>query len=158
MFPKSKYIAVIRADAEKVTAGGIVIPEETQSKDKQQRGYVLEVCQPFIDDNGRDWKSQFQKGDYVFFAKYVGEEIVLPTKDKLLFMKESDILAGGRDESDAKPSTATSAGIFAAAAPETVQPDQSNLSPAPAPPDDMNPEVMAAALKLLERLAGRASS
>jgi chaperonin GroES len=164
MFPKNKHIAILRADAEKVTAGGIVIPDETQGKNKPQRGYVFGICQSFTDDNGREWKSQFQVGDTVFFAKYVGEEIVLPGGSRLIFMKESEILAGGRDESDTGLAESIQADTFAAAAAPTPAPisatqnDHANGHVAGPPPGRFVSSAPVEHVGFWGRLTGRTSS
>ncbi len=148
MFPKNKNIAIQRLDVDDRTPGGIFLPDTTVQKTKPQRGIVFEVCQPFVDDNGREWKSGYSPGDKVFFAKYVGEELVLPDRTAIVFMKESDILAAGRSEPDAdlSPSLSQSQDAFAAAAPSPAPQDrQTHL--AYCPPGG-TPEVPAASPKI----------
>lgn len=97
LIPLNKCVVVHRLDPEGMSAGGIVIPEETQKKQKPQRGKVIEVGESFEDDNGHVWRSRFIVGDLIFFPKYEGEEVELPDGQKILFIKESAILGVARE-------------------------------------------------------------
>ena len=72
------------------TAGGIYIPEA--AKEKPQKGEVLAVGPGARDETGKRIMLDVQVGDMVLFAKYAGTEIKVDS-DKLLILKESDVLA-----------------------------------------------------------------
>jgi chaperonin GroES len=62
------------------------------AKEKPQKGEVLAVGAGARDDAGKRVAMDVQVGDMVLFAKYAGTEIKVDS-DKLLILKESDILA-----------------------------------------------------------------
>ena len=77
-------------EEEKITAGGIVLPET--AKEKPQKGTVMSVGPGERDDDGDRIPLDVKDGDTVLFAKYAGTEIKIEGK-KLLIMRESDLLA-----------------------------------------------------------------
>jgi chaperonin GroES len=68
---------------ERKTAGGIVLPESAKSE-KVVRAKVLEL--------GTEEKFSVKKGDEIIVSSFAGTEIEVE-EDKLLLVKESDILA-----------------------------------------------------------------
>jgi chaperonin GroES len=68
---------------ERKTSGGIVLPESAQSE-KVIRAKVLEL--------GTEEKFSVEKGDEIIVSSFAGTEIEID-EDKLLLVKESDILA-----------------------------------------------------------------
>lgn len=89
--PLNDRIVVRAQEAEEVTASGLFLPET--AKEKPQQGEVLAVGPGRYDDEGeKRIPLDVKVGDIVLFAKYGGTEIKLDG-DKLLIMKESDILA-----------------------------------------------------------------
>jgi chaperonin GroES len=86
--PLGDRVAVIPAEAESKTAGGIVIPD-TADKDKPSRGKVVAVgAGKYVD--GKLQAPQVKVGDEVLFGKYAGTSVKLE-KDYLI-MREEDIL------------------------------------------------------------------
>ena len=74
------------AEAEKVTAGGIIIPDSAQ--EKPQKGTVVAVSE--LDEDGKT--PVVKVGDIVMYSKYAGTE--LPHEGvTYLSMRESDIIA-----------------------------------------------------------------
>jgi len=82
--PLGKRILAKKLEAEeRKTAGGIVLPETAKS-DKVIRAEILEL--------GTDDKFSVKKGDQIIVSSFAGTEIEVD-EDKLLLVKESDVLA-----------------------------------------------------------------
>ena len=88
--PLGNRIVVEPAEAEEVTAMGIVLPET--AKEKPQKGTVIAAGPGDRDDSGKRIPMDVKEGDSVLFAKYAGTEFKLDGK-KLLILRESDLLA-----------------------------------------------------------------
>jgi chaperonin GroES len=89
--PLGDRVVVEREEAKGVTAGGIVLPDT--AKDKPQKGKVLAVGDGRITKDGKRRELQVKVGDQVLFTTYAPEEIKLQGGDKVLLMREEDILA-----------------------------------------------------------------
>jgi chaperonin GroES len=89
--PLGDRLIVKPIEQEEVTAGGIIIPET--AKEKPQEGEVLAAGPGKLDDSGNRVKMEVKEGDRVLYAKYAGTEIKLEGDQKVLILKESDILA-----------------------------------------------------------------
>ena len=82
--PLGDRVLVEPAQAEEVTAGGIIIPDS--AKEKPLKGNVIAV------GNGtKDEEMIVKVGDVVLYGKYAGTEIELDGT-KYLIMRQSDIL------------------------------------------------------------------
>lgn len=82
--PLGDRVLVEPAQAEEVTAGGIIIPDS--AKEKPLKGKVIAV------GNGtKDEEMIVKAGDVVLYGKYAGTEIELDGT-KYLIMRQSDIL------------------------------------------------------------------
>lgn len=88
--PLGDRVVVKPVEQEQTTASGIILPET--AKEKPQEGKVLAAGPGRRDDAGKRIAMDVAVGDSVLFAKYAGTEIKLGD-DKLLILKESDILA-----------------------------------------------------------------
>ena len=88
--PLADKVLVQRLEAEKKTAGGIVLPDA--AKEKPQRGKIISVGQGKVLDDGTRQKMQVKKGDLVLFTSYAGTEVKVKDKEYLI-MDESSILA-----------------------------------------------------------------
>lgn len=92
IIPLNKKVIVEPESKEKVSTGGIIIPE-TASQKAPTKGRVIAIA----DDS--DIKLKIASGDLVLFSKYSGIEIIIPAskpgeKDRLLLiMKDEDVLA-----------------------------------------------------------------
>lgn len=96
LVPLNERIVVRRESSEKISAGGIVIPDSAQKQ--SQRGEVIAVWHSYEDDDGKRHRPSLRKGDRVLFPKYSGEEFDMDGS-KVLLLKETDLL-GLIDESD----------------------------------------------------------
>lgn len=83
--PLSDRVLVKPAEAEQVTASGIIIPDS--AKEKPLKGKVVAVG-----PGTKDETMQVSVGDEVLYGKYAGTEVEVDG-EKLLFMRQSDILA-----------------------------------------------------------------
>jgi len=89
--PLGDRLVVKPIEQEETTAGGILLPET--AKEKPQEGEVLAAGPGKLDDGGNRVAMEVKVGDRVLYAKYAGTEIKLEGDEKVLILKESDVLA-----------------------------------------------------------------
>jgi len=88
--PLHDRVIVRRVEEEKMSSGGIVIPDNVA--EKPIRGEVLAVGNGKILDNGEQRGLDVKVGDNVLFGKYSGTEVKVDDEE-LLVMREDDIMA-----------------------------------------------------------------
>ena len=88
--PLADRLVIKPDEKEEMTASGLVLPET--AKEKPQQGTVLAVGPGRRDDDGDRIELDVAIDDTVLYAKYAGTEIKIDG-DKLLILKESDVLA-----------------------------------------------------------------
>lgn len=88
--PLHDRVIVRRVEEEKVSTGGIVIPDN--AAEKPIRGEVLAVGNGKVLDNGEQRGLDVNAGDKVLFGKYSGTEVKVDDEE-LLVMREDDIMA-----------------------------------------------------------------
>jgi chaperonin GroES len=88
--PLHDRVIVKRMEEERVSAGGIVIPDS--ATEKPIRGEVLAAGNGKILENGEKRGLDIQVGDKVLFGKYAGTEVKVDGEE-LLVMREEDIMA-----------------------------------------------------------------
>jgi len=88
--PLHDRVIVKRMEEERVSAGGIVIPDS--ATEKPVRGKVLAVGNGKILDNGEKRALDIKAGDNILFGKYSGTEVKVDGEE-LLVMREEDIMA-----------------------------------------------------------------
>lgn len=88
--PLHDRVIVKRVEEEKLSAGGIVIPDS--ATEKPIRGKVLSVGNGKILENGEIRTLDVKAGDTVLFGKYSGTEVKVEGEE-LLVMREDDIMA-----------------------------------------------------------------
>ena len=88
--PLHDRVIVRRVDEEKMSSGGIVIPDN--AAEKPIRGEVLAVGNGKVLDNGEQRGLDVKTGDNVLFGKYSGTEVKVDDEE-LLVMREDDIMA-----------------------------------------------------------------
>jgi chaperonin GroES len=88
--PLYDRVVIKRMEEEKMSAGGIVIPDS--ATEKPIRGEVLAVGGGKALDNGSVRAPQVKVGDKVLFGKYAGTEVKVDGTE-ILVVKEDDILA-----------------------------------------------------------------
>jgi chaperonin GroES len=89
--PLGDRLVVKPIEQEETTAGGILLPET--AKEKPQEGEVMAAGPGKLDDDGNRVAMEVKVGDRVLYAKYAGTEIKLEGDEKVLILKESDVLA-----------------------------------------------------------------
>ena len=88
--PLYDRVVIKRMEEEKLSAGGIVIPDS--ATEKPIKGEVIAVGGGKVLDNGQLRAPQVKVGDKVLFGKYSGTEVKLDGID-LLVVKDDDIFA-----------------------------------------------------------------
>jgi len=88
--PLYDRVVVKRTEEEKLSPGGIVIPDS--ATEKPMRGEVLAVGEGKLLDDGSVRALNLKVGDKVLFGKYSGTEIKLDGED-IVVMREDDVLA-----------------------------------------------------------------
>jgi chaperonin GroES len=88
--PLHDRVIVKRMEEERMSAGGIVIPDS--ATEKPVRGEVLAVGNGKILDNGDKRALDIEVGDTILFGKYSGTEVKVEGEE-LLVMREEDIMA-----------------------------------------------------------------
>ena len=87
--PLHDRVVVRRIDADKRSAGGIIIPDTAQEKPMQ--GEIVAVGPGARNEAGERVALDVSEGDVVLFGKWSGTEVKIDGVD-LLIMKESDIM------------------------------------------------------------------
>ncbi len=90
MKPLHDRVIIKRMDEEKMSAGGIVIPDS--AAEKPIRGEIVAVGEGKPLDNGQVRALKVKKGDKVLFGKYSGTEVKVDGTDYLV-VREDDIFA-----------------------------------------------------------------
>ena len=88
--PLHDRVVIKRMEEEKMSAGGIVIPDS--ATEKPIKGEVIAVGGGKVLDNGQLRAPQVKVGDKVLFGKYSGTEVKLDGNE-FLVVKEDDIFA-----------------------------------------------------------------
>lgn len=88
--PLHDRVIVKRMEEERMSSGGIVIPDS--ATEKPIRGEVLAVGNGKILENGDKRALDVSVGDTVLFGKYSGTEVKVDGEE-LLVMREEDIMA-----------------------------------------------------------------
>lgn len=88
--PLHDRVVVRRLEEEKVSAGGIVLPDS--AKEKPAEGEIVAVGPGKASDAGTLIAMTVKVGDKVLFGKYAGQEVKVDGEE-LLVMREDDIIA-----------------------------------------------------------------
>ena len=88
--PLHDRVIIKRLEEEKISAGGIVIPDT--AAEKPIRGEVVAAGNGKILEDGKVRPIAVKKGDKVLFGKYSGTEVKIDGQE-LLVMREEDLLA-----------------------------------------------------------------
>jgi chaperonin GroES len=90
--PMPGYALIEPLELEKQTMGGIILPDTHE--EKSQRGRVVAMGKPSVDDRGNKRVPDFKEKDEVIYKKWGGEEVKLGISGKeLVFVKFEDVLA-----------------------------------------------------------------
>ena len=88
--PLHDRVVIKRMEEERLSAGGIVIPDT--ATEKPIKGEVVAVGEGKPLDNGQVRALKVKAGDKVLFGKYSGTEVKVDGKDYLV-VREDDIFA-----------------------------------------------------------------
>jgi chaperonin GroES len=88
--PLHDRVIVKRMEEEKMSAGGIVIPDS--AAEKPIKGEIIAVGAGKILENGNVRALAVKAGDKVMFGKYSGTEVKVDGQE-LLVMREEDLIA-----------------------------------------------------------------
>ncbi|MDF3022597.1 MAG: molecular chaperone GroES, partial [Steroidobacteraceae bacterium] len=88
--PLHDRVIVKRLEEERVSAGGIVIPDSAAEKPVQ--GKVVAVGKGKILEDGNVRPLDVKVGDKILFGKYSGTEVKVDG-DELVVMREEDVMA-----------------------------------------------------------------
>jgi len=88
--PLHDRVLIKRVEEERMSAGGIVIPDS--ATEKPDRGEVIAVGNGKITDSGDVRALDIKVGDTVLFGKYAGTNVKIDD-DEYLVMKEDDVIA-----------------------------------------------------------------
>ena len=88
--PLHDRIIVKRTEEERMSAGGIVIPDS--ATEKPSKGEVVAVGNGKHLEGGEIRALDVKAGDQILFGKYSGTEVKVDGED-LLVMKEDDVMA-----------------------------------------------------------------
>ena len=88
--PLQDRVIIKRMEEEKMSSGGIVIPDS--ATEKPIKGEVVAVGNGLVLDNGEVRPLDLKVGDKVLIGKYSGTEVKLDGEE-LLVMKEDDVMA-----------------------------------------------------------------
>ena len=88
--PLNDRVVIKRMEEERLSAGGIVIPDT--ATEKPIKGEVIAVGEGKVLDNGTTKKPAVKAGDKVLFGKYSGTEVKLNGTEYLV-VREDDIFA-----------------------------------------------------------------
>jgi chaperonin GroES len=88
--PLHDRVIVKRMEEERMSAGGIVIPDS--ATEKPSRGEVIAAGNGKILEDGKVRSLDVKVGDKVLFGKYSGTEVKMDGTDYLV-MREEDIMA-----------------------------------------------------------------
>jgi chaperonin GroES len=87
--PLHDRVIVKRVEEDKVSPGGIVIPDS--ATEKPIEGEIIAVGNGKLLENGELRALDLKKGDKVLFGKYSGTEVKVGGED-LLVLREDDIM------------------------------------------------------------------
>jgi chaperonin GroES len=87
--PLHDRVLVRRTEEEKLSSGGIVIPDTAAEKPMQ--GEIVAVGHGKIQENGDIRPLDVKTGDKILFGKYSGTEVKVDGEE-LLVMREDDIM------------------------------------------------------------------
>ena len=88
--PLHDRVIIKRMEEERMSAGGIVIPDS--ATEKPARGEVVAAGNGKITDSGDVRPLDVKVGDVVLFGKYAGTEVKVEGQEYLV-MNEADIMA-----------------------------------------------------------------
>ena len=90
--PLGGNVIVRKAQVEKATPGGLIIPETAKGQETVFRGEVIAVGRGRVLDSGRFLETELRIGDHVLIGKARGYEVE-HEGEKLLVISGEDVIA-----------------------------------------------------------------
>lgn len=90
LVPLGDRVVLKPLEAENTTKSGIVLPG--QEKEKPQQAEVIAVGPGGVIE-GKEIKMEVKPGDKVIFSKYSGNDVKMDDDQKLVIVRQHDILA-----------------------------------------------------------------
>lgn len=90
LVPLGDRVVLKPLEAENTTKSGIVLPG--QEKEKPQQAEVIAVGPGGVIE-GKEVKMEVKPGDKVIFSKYSGNDVKMDNDEKLVIVRQHDILA-----------------------------------------------------------------
>ena len=87
--PLHDRVLIKRVEEEKVSKGGIIIPDS--AKEKPIEGKVVAVGAGKVGEDGKQRALDVKAGDRILFGKYSGTEVKIDGEEHLI-LREEDIL------------------------------------------------------------------
>ncbi len=87
--PLYDRVVIKRTEEEKITEGGIVIPDT--AKEKPMKGEIVAVGEGKLLDDGKLRSLSVKIGDIVLLGKYAGTEVKIDGKE-FVVLREDDIM------------------------------------------------------------------
>lgn len=87
--PLDDRIAVVRSETQKISKGGIALPDN--GVEKPQEGRVIAVGEGKLLKNGTRAKPDIDVDDLILFGKYSGTELIVDGQE-IIIMREADVL------------------------------------------------------------------
>ncbi|WP_350159280.1 co-chaperone GroES [Bdellovibrio sp. 22V] len=91
MTPLDDRLIVQISGAEKMTAGGLYIPDTVADTSGNLEGYVVAVGRGHMGKKGHVRPMDVQVGDRVVFSEYAGSKIKIQNED-LIILREADVM------------------------------------------------------------------
>lgn len=92
--PRNDYVHIRAVEEAEASHGGVELPEI--AREKPQEGYVVSVG-PGKYVNGALQPMRLEPKQHVMYNKFAGTELTLPNGEKVLLVKESDVLVTLQD-------------------------------------------------------------
>lgn len=89
--PLDDRIIVQASEGEKITAGGLIIPDTVSTISGNKKGVVLAVGRGHVDKKGRVRPMDVKAGDNIVFPDFTGSKIIYQGQD-LIILRETDVM------------------------------------------------------------------
>lgn len=89
--PLDNFVVVTVTSKDRVTAGGLIIPETVQQTSGNIQGSVVSVGRGHVKKNGKLVPMDVKVGDNILFPQFSGVKYLINNRE-MIFVRETDIL------------------------------------------------------------------
>lgn len=89
--PLDDRMIVQASEGEKITPGGIIIPDTVSTVSGNRKGVVLSVGRGHRDPKGRVRPMDVKKGDQIVFPEFAGSKLIYQGQE-LIILRETDVM------------------------------------------------------------------